>query len=171
MFAKFCVTRETDGNFMRLFVNRRAYSIQSSLPRPNGSYPYHRARDWQTREPKPLDEGAVRMHLNGDITISLYAIKPRPSVIWINVRRSIGNHPSATTVGVRATPTVSAQTRKGWGAVPGAGLGPAVSARAKARSTCRRRCTRSPDSGRRRRPGLVWDRSRACRHRSRTCRR
>ena len=31
-------------------------------------------RDRKTKEPKPLDEGVVRMHLNGDITISLYAI-------------------------------------------------------------------------------------------------
>lgn len=43
---------------------------------PNGSFPYFLARDWQTKEPKPLDDGAVRMHSNGDITISLYAINP-----------------------------------------------------------------------------------------------
>jgi hypothetical protein len=76
MYAKFRVTRETAGNFMRLFVNRKAYSIQSSRPLPNGSFPYFLARDWRTKEPKPLDEDAVRMHLNGDITISLYAINP-----------------------------------------------------------------------------------------------
>lgn len=76
MYAKFCVTRETAGNFMRMFVNRRAYCIQSARPLPNGSYPYYLARDWHTKEPKLLDEGAVRMHLNGDITISLYAITP-----------------------------------------------------------------------------------------------
>ena len=28
MYTKFCVTRKTAGDFMRLFVNRRAYSIQ-----------------------------------------------------------------------------------------------------------------------------------------------
>lgn len=76
MYVKFCVTRETACNFMRLFTNRRAYCIQSSKPLRNGSYPYYLTRDWKTKEPKPLDEGAVRMHLNGDITISLYAINP-----------------------------------------------------------------------------------------------
>ncbi len=43
---------------------------------PNGSVPYYLARDWQTKKPKPLDADVVRMHLNGDITINLYAINP-----------------------------------------------------------------------------------------------
>jgi hypothetical protein len=76
MYAKFCVSRETATNFMHLFVNRRAYAIQAERPLPNGSVPYYQARDWTTKQPKPLDDGAVRMHLNGDITISLYAINP-----------------------------------------------------------------------------------------------
>jgi hypothetical protein len=76
MYAKFCVSRETATNFMSLFVNRRAYAIQAERPLPNGSVPYYPARDWSTKQPKPLDDGAVRMHLNGDITISLYAINP-----------------------------------------------------------------------------------------------
>ena len=76
MYAKFCVNRETASSFMRLFVNRRAYAIQGERPLPNGSVPYYPARDWKTKEPKPLDDGVVRMHLNGDITISLYAINP-----------------------------------------------------------------------------------------------
>ena len=76
MYAKFCVNRETAARFMHMFVNRRAYAIQSMRALPNGSFPYFLARDWHTKQPKPLDEGAVRMHLNGDITISLYAINP-----------------------------------------------------------------------------------------------
>lgn len=76
MYAKFCVSRETANAFIHLFVNRRAYAIQADRPLPNGTVPYYPARDWKTKEPKPLDEGAVRMHLNGDITISLYAINP-----------------------------------------------------------------------------------------------
>jgi hypothetical protein len=76
MYAKFCVNRETAGNFMRLFVNRRAYAIQAERALTNGSVPYYPARDWKTKEPKLLDDGVVRMHLNGDITISLYAINP-----------------------------------------------------------------------------------------------
>ena len=76
MYAKFCVSRETATSFMRLFVNRRAYAIQADRPLPNGSVPYYPARDWSTKQPRPLDEGTARMHLNGDITISLYAINP-----------------------------------------------------------------------------------------------
>jgi hypothetical protein len=76
MYAKFCVSRETASSFMRLFVNRRAYAIQGKRPLRNGSVPYYPARDWKTKEPKLLDDGVVRMHLNGDVTISLYAIDP-----------------------------------------------------------------------------------------------
>jgi hypothetical protein len=70
------VSRETATNFMRLFVNRRAYGMQAARPLPNGSVPYYLARDWQTKKPKPLDADVVRMHLNGDITINLFAINP-----------------------------------------------------------------------------------------------
>jgi hypothetical protein len=76
MYSKFCVSRETANDFIHLFVNRHAYGIQATRPLPNGSVPYYQARDWQTRAPKPLDAGVVRMHLNGDITINLYAINP-----------------------------------------------------------------------------------------------
>lgn len=76
MYAKFCVSRETATHFMRLFMNRRAYAIQADRPLPNGSVPYYPARDWSTKQPKPLDDGVVRMHLNGDVTVSLYAINP-----------------------------------------------------------------------------------------------
>ncbi len=76
MYAKFCVSRETATNFMRLFVNRRAYAVQADRPLSNGSVPYYPARDWNTKQPKLLDEGVIRMHLNGDATISLYAINP-----------------------------------------------------------------------------------------------
>jgi hypothetical protein len=71
MYAKFCVGREAASNFIRLFVNRRAYGIQAERPLPNGSVPYYPARNWKTREPKPLDDGVARMHLNGDITVSV----------------------------------------------------------------------------------------------------
>ena len=50
--------------------------MQAAHPLPNGSVPYYLARDWQTKKPKPLDADVVRMHLNGDITINLYAINP-----------------------------------------------------------------------------------------------
>ena len=76
MYTTFCVSRETADRFIKLFVNRRAYGMQAAHPLPNGSVPYYLARDWQTKKPKPLDADVVRMHLNGDITINLYAINP-----------------------------------------------------------------------------------------------
>ena len=76
MYTTFCVSRETADRFIKLFVNRRAYGMQAARPLPNGSVPYYLARDWQTKKPKPLDADVVRMHLNGDITINLYAINP-----------------------------------------------------------------------------------------------
>jgi hypothetical protein len=76
MYDTFCVGRETANNFIRLFVNRRAYGIQAAKPLPNGKVPYFLARDWKTKEPKPLDSDVVRVHLNGDVTINLYAINP-----------------------------------------------------------------------------------------------
>jgi hypothetical protein len=76
MYTTFCVSRETADRFIKLFVNRRAYGMQAVRSLPNGSVPYYLVRDWQTKEPKPLDADVVRMHMNGDITINLYAINP-----------------------------------------------------------------------------------------------
>ncbi len=76
MYLKFRVSRETANDFMHLFVNRLAYGMQATKPLPNGSVPYYLARDWLTKAPKLLDADVVRMHLNGDITINLFAINP-----------------------------------------------------------------------------------------------
>ncbi|MGB6827989.1 MAG: hypothetical protein WBE41_08110, partial [Terracidiphilus sp.] len=76
MYLKFRVSRETANNFMQLFVNRLAYGVQANRPLPNGSVPYYLARDWLTKAPKLLDADVVRMHLNGDVTINLFAINP-----------------------------------------------------------------------------------------------
>lgn len=76
MYLKFRVSRETANDFMHLFVNRLAYGVQAARPLPNGSVPYYLARDWLTKAPKLLDAGVVRMHLNGDTTVNLFAINP-----------------------------------------------------------------------------------------------
>jgi hypothetical protein len=80
MYAKFNVNRDTANDFIRLLVNRRAYSMQAHKPLPNGKHPYFLATEWnkdpEKRKPKSLDTDTVRMHLNGDITINLYAINP-----------------------------------------------------------------------------------------------
>jgi hypothetical protein len=76
MYLKFRVSRETANDFVRLFVNRLAYGLQAARPLPNGSVPYYLARDWLTKAPKQLDADVVRAHLNGDVTINLFAINP-----------------------------------------------------------------------------------------------
>ena len=79
MPTTFCVSRSTAEEFIKLFVNRLAYGIQRANPLPNGSVPY-------IRQTRPLDCGAVRMHLNGDITINLYAINPQTqSSKWVAI--------------------------------------------------------------------------------------
>ena len=79
MFDHFCVSRQTADEFMRLFVNRLAYGIQRDRPLPDGSLPY-------LKQTRPLDLGAVRMHLNGDMTINLYAINPQTqSSKWVAI--------------------------------------------------------------------------------------
>jgi hypothetical protein len=75
----FCVSRQTAEEFMRLFVNRLAYGIQRGKPLSDGTVPY-------IKQTRPLDLGAVRMHLNGDMTINLYAINPlTQSSKWVAI--------------------------------------------------------------------------------------
>ena len=76
MYLKFRVSRESANDFIHLFVNRLAYGVQATKPLANGSVPYYLARDWLTKAPKLLDVDVVRMHLNGDTTVNLFAINP-----------------------------------------------------------------------------------------------
>jgi hypothetical protein len=75
----FCVSRQTAEEFMRLFVNRLAFGIQRDKPLHDGSVPY-------IKQARPLDSDVVRMHLNGDLTINLYAINPQTqSSKWVAI--------------------------------------------------------------------------------------
>ncbi|MHB8412683.1 MAG: TOTE conflict system archaeo-eukaryotic primase domain-containing protein [Candidatus Acidiferrales bacterium] len=63
--------------YTRLFVNRRAYTLQSSRPhRENGRYYYFRPKTKGRREELSLTAVTIRRHLRGEITIGLYAINP-----------------------------------------------------------------------------------------------
>lgn len=60
-----------------LFVNRRAYTIQSMRPDPeSGRHYYYRPKDRQFGGPLLLTEKTIGDHLEGKITIGLYAINP-----------------------------------------------------------------------------------------------
>jgi hypothetical protein len=64
-------------DYFHLFVNRRAYTLQSNRPHPEGSrHYYYRPKDRKTGQGLSLTPGTIRRHLEGDITIGLYAMNP-----------------------------------------------------------------------------------------------
>jgi hypothetical protein len=70
-------TPEIVREYWRLFVNRRAYTVQSMRPHPeSGRHYYFRPSDRQTGEPQMLTEETICEHLEGTLTVGLYAINP-----------------------------------------------------------------------------------------------
>jgi len=64
-------------NYFRLFANRRAYTVQSMKPHhESGRHYYYRPTKKATGKPVSLNGETLRKHLEGDITIALYAINP-----------------------------------------------------------------------------------------------
>jgi hypothetical protein len=63
--------------FSELFVNRRAYTIQSTRPHPeSGRHYYYRPKSKDGERPAGLSLEIVRQHLAGELTIGIYAINP-----------------------------------------------------------------------------------------------
>jgi hypothetical protein len=61
-----------------LFVNRRAYTLQSMRPHAeSGRHYYYRPKDRDSGGPLLLTEKSISDHLRGKITIGLYAINPQ----------------------------------------------------------------------------------------------
>jgi len=64
-------------DYFHLFVNRRAYTLQSNRPHPgSGRHYYYRPKDKKTGQGLSLTPDTIRRHLEGEITIGLYAINP-----------------------------------------------------------------------------------------------
>jgi hypothetical protein len=64
-------------DYFRLFINRRAHTLQSNRPRPESSrHYYYRPKDKKTGQGLGLTSDTIRRHLEGEITIGLYAINP-----------------------------------------------------------------------------------------------
>jgi len=62
-------------DYFRLFVNRRAYTLQSNRPHPqSGRHYYYRPKDKKTGQGLSLTLDTIRRHLEGEITIGLYAV-------------------------------------------------------------------------------------------------
>ena len=70
-------TRQVVEDYQRLFVNRRAYTMQSMRPHPEtGRHYYFRPSKKGTDVPLTLTDETIRQHLEGKITVGLYAINP-----------------------------------------------------------------------------------------------
>jgi hypothetical protein len=65
-------TMEMAGRYFDLFVNRLAYTMQSHKPNENGKHYYYRPRN-----DRRLSLETLREHLNGQLTIGIYALNPR----------------------------------------------------------------------------------------------
>ena len=77
MTVAFQATRQVVNDYLRLFVNRRAYTVQSMRPHPeSGRHYYFRPTEKETGAPLVLTEDTIRQHLEGVLTIGLYAINP-----------------------------------------------------------------------------------------------
>ena len=64
-------------DYWQLFVNRRAYVLQSKRPHPeSGRYYYFRPKAGKNGEPVSLTPTTIRRHLEGDVTLGVYAMNP-----------------------------------------------------------------------------------------------
>jgi len=64
-------------DYLHLFVNRRAYTLQSNRPHTlSGRHCYYRPKDRKTGQGLSLTLDTIRRHLEDEITIGLYAINP-----------------------------------------------------------------------------------------------
>jgi hypothetical protein len=77
MARQFRATAENVRDYWRLFVNRRAYVVQSPRPHPeSGRHYYFRPKAGRNGAPLSLTEVIIRQHLEGRMTIGLYAMIP-----------------------------------------------------------------------------------------------
>jgi hypothetical protein len=71
------VSASTVADYFHLFVNRRAHTLQSNRPHPDsGRHYYYRPTDKTTGQGLSLTPDTIGRHLEGEITIGLYAINP-----------------------------------------------------------------------------------------------
>jgi len=73
----FKATPEVVDDYLKFFVNRPAYTMQSLRPHSeSGRHYYFRPTKKDTGAPLELTKETIRRHLEGEITIGLYAINP-----------------------------------------------------------------------------------------------
>jgi hypothetical protein len=77
MARRYQATAQNVQDYWRLFVNRRAYVVQSPRPHPeSGRHYYFRPKAGKDGAALSLTEAIVRQHLEGRLTIGLYAMNP-----------------------------------------------------------------------------------------------
>jgi hypothetical protein len=70
-------TPEIVRDYSRLFVNRGAYTLQSLRPNPeSGRHYYFRPKAKGAGQELSLNAATIRRHLEGELTVGLYAITP-----------------------------------------------------------------------------------------------
>ncbi len=71
-------TRDMAREYWDLFVNRRAYTVQSDRPHPeSGRHYYYRLKPKDGNRPPGLTVETIRRHLGGEVTIGLYSVNPQ----------------------------------------------------------------------------------------------
>jgi hypothetical protein len=74
---RYVATEELVNEYIALFVNRKAYTVQSTRPNPkSGRHYYYRPKEKGSGAPIRLTNQTVSAHLEGRTTIGLYAINP-----------------------------------------------------------------------------------------------
>ena len=75
-------------DYFRLFVNRRAYTLQSNRPHPESArHYYYRPKDKKTGQGLSLTPDTIRHHLEGKITIGLYWMNPPSPALEVGGHR------------------------------------------------------------------------------------
>lgn len=87
-------------DYWALFVNRRAHTVQAKRPAPDtGRHNYFVAKAFLPGQPpgppqgppKPLDDATIRAHLEGQLTIGLYAMNPETQRCkWVAIDADYG---------------------------------------------------------------------------------
>src|SRR5215471_18125204 len=72
MHSRLLATHDIVTRYSELFVNRRAYTIQSSTPDSEKGRCYY----YRPKGRISLSDSTIRSHLEGQITVGLYAINP-----------------------------------------------------------------------------------------------
>ncbi len=78
---------KTAARYWVLFVNRLAHTMQSHKPDENGKHYYYRPKGEQR-----LSLQTIRDHLNGQLTVGLYALNPKTQRSkWVAIDADYGN--------------------------------------------------------------------------------